>query len=68
MTINDITVKVIEKNKEVKNLKTEGQTFDALQLSWKNSKVLGETVDGYLIKVSNKIDNKDMPSSFRDFL
>ena len=68
MTINDITVKVVEKNKEVKNLKTEGQTFDALQLSWKNSDTLGEAVDGYLIKVSNKIDDKDTPSSFRDFL
>ena len=68
MTINDITIKVIDKNKEAKNFKTEGQTFDNLQLSRKNSKTLGESVDGYIIKVSNKVDDKDTPSSFRSFL
>jgi hypothetical protein len=68
LTINDITLKVVDKNKEPKNFKTDGQTFDTLQLSWKNSKLLGEPVDGYVIKVSNKIDDKDTPSSFRDFL
>ena len=59
ITINDMTIKVVENNKEVKNFKTEGQTFDELQLSRKNSKVLGEQADGYIIKVSNNIDNKD---------
>lgn len=68
MTINDITIKVIDKNKEPKNFRTEGQTFDTLQLSRKNSKTLGEPVDGYIIKVSNKVDDRDTPSSFRDFL
>jgi len=29
---------------------------------------LGESVDGYIIKISNKIDDKDTPSSFRDIL
>jgi hypothetical protein len=66
MTINDITIKVVDKNKEPKNFKTDGQTFDTLQLSWTNSKNLGESADGYIIKVSNKIDDKDTPSSFRN--
>ncbi|MBU3744299.1 MAG: hypothetical protein FGM61_07090, partial [Sediminibacterium sp.] len=47
MTINDITIKVVDKNKEPKNFKTDGQTFDTLQLSWTNSKYLGESADGY---------------------
>jgi len=68
MTIDDMTIKVIDKNKETKNFRTEGQTFDNLQLSRQNSKSLGEPVDGYIIKLSNKIDDKDTPSSFRDFL
>ena len=68
ITINDITIKVVDKNKETKNFKTEGQSFDNLQLSRQNSATLGETVDGYLLKVSNKIDNKDTSSSFWDFL
>jgi hypothetical protein len=38
--INDIEIKMIEKNKEVKNFKTSGQSFDSLQFSWKNSKLL----------------------------
>ena len=65
MKINNITIKVRDKNKEAKNFKTDGQSFDTLQLSWKNSKNLGEPVDGYVIKVSNKIDDKDTPSSSR---
>jgi len=65
--INDISIKVIDKNKEPKNFKTEGQTFDNLQLSRKNSATLGEAVDGYIIKVSTKVDDKDTPNSFRDF-
>lgn len=68
MMINDMNIKVIDKNKETKNFRTEGQTFDNLQLSRTNSSTLGESVDGYIIKVSNKIDDKDTPKSFRDFL
>lgn len=66
--INDITIKIVDKNKEPKNFATEWQTFDNLQLSRQNSKIWGESVDGYIIKLSNKIDDKDTPSSFRDFL
>jgi len=68
MKINDITIKVVDKNKEVKNFSTDGQTFDNLQLSRQNSAAHGETVDGYVIKVSRKIDDKDTPSSFWNFL
>ncbi|MEI7918862.1 MAG: hypothetical protein WCH65_01245 [bacterium] len=68
ITINDITIKVVDKNKEVKNFKTDGQSFDNLQLSRKNSKKSGEPVDGYIIKVSTKVDEKDTPNSFRSFL
>jgi len=59
---------VVDKNKETKNFKTDGQTFDNLQLSWKNSAMLGEPVNGYVMRVSTKIDDKDTPSSFWDFL
>lgn len=64
--IGDVTIKVIDKNKEPKNFKTEGQTFDTLKLARQNSKTLGESVDAYIIKVSNKVDDKDTPTSFRD--
>jgi len=40
MKINDITIKVRDKNKEAKNFKTDGQSFDTLQLSRENSKKL----------------------------
>ncbi|MEI8009100.1 MAG: hypothetical protein WCI00_07120 [bacterium] len=40
MTINDITIKVVDKNKEPKNFKTDGQTFDNLELSRQNSDTL----------------------------
>ena len=68
ITIKDITIKIWDKNPEVKNFKTVGQSFDTLQLSWKNSGILGEQADGYIIKLNTKIDDKDTPSSFRDFL
>lgn len=61
-----MTIKVVDKNKEVKNMKTDGQTFDSLKISRTNSKTKGEDTDGYIIKVSDKIDEKDTPSSFRD--
>jgi hypothetical protein len=38
--INDISIKTIETNKETKNFKTKGQSFDTLQMSWKNSNIL----------------------------
>lgn len=68
MDIKDITIKVVDKNKETKNFKTSGQSFDNLQLSRTNSKPSGEEVDGYVIKLTTKVDEKDTPSSFRDFL
>jgi len=65
--IEDISIKIVQKNKEVKWFKTNGQTFDTLQFSWKNSKELGESIDGYIIKMTDKIDDKDTPISFWDF-
>lgn len=65
LKINDITIKVADGNKEPKNFKTDGQSFSTLQLSWQNSQTRGEQVDAYLIRVSNKIDDKDTPSSSR---
>lgn len=67
-TINDLTFKIVDKNKEVKWFSTKGQNFSTLQLWRKNSQSLGENVDGYIIKVHNKIDTKDRPSSFWQFL
>ncbi len=66
--INNISIKIIDKNKEVKKFTTKGQTFDTLQMSWKNSKWLGESVDGYIIKITKKIDQNDIPRSFWDIL
>lgn len=63
-----MTIKVVDTYQEAKNFRTDGQSFDNLQLSWKNSNMLGDHADAYIIKVSNKIDDKDTPSSFRDFL
>lgn len=58
----------MDKNQEVKNFKTDGQTFDHLQMSWKNNITLGDKADGYVLKISTKIDTKDTPKSFWDFL
>jgi len=38
-----------------------------LQFSWKNGKELGESIDGYIIKMTDKIDDNDTPISFWDF-
>lgn len=56
----------MSETKEIKNFQTAGQSFDTLQLSRKNSANLGEKVDGYVIRISNKIDAKDISRSFRD--
>jgi hypothetical protein len=58
LTLQDSTLlKVCDQNQEVKNFETQGQTFDTLQLGWKNSISLGDNVDGYIIKFTHKIDN-----------
>lgn len=67
MDIGNISIKVVDKNKEVKEFKTNGQTFDTLQFSRKNSKTLGEETDGYIIQLTDKIDDKDASTSFRNF-
>lgn len=67
-TINDLRIKVVDKQKETKNFKTDGQTFDTLKLSRTNGASWGEDIDGYLIKMTNKIDEPKSTSSFRDFL
>ncbi len=65
LTIDDISIKVIDINREAKNFKTEGATFDNLSLGRTNSSILGEQADGYIIRLSYRVDAKDIPSSFR---
>lgn len=67
-TINDVRIKVIDKHKETKNFKTDGQTFDTLKISRTNGKSRGEDIDGYLIKMTNQIDKPKNITHFRDFL
>lgn len=54
---DNIKVKIFDTNSEVKNFKTQGQSFDSLQLTRKNSISLGENISGYVIKLSYKVDN-----------
>ncbi len=68
LEMNDISIKMIEKNKEVKNFKTSGQSFDTLQFSRNNSSLMGESIDGYLIQLNKRVDYRDKTTSFRDFL
>jgi len=56
-TFGNIKVKMYDAISEVKNFKTEGQSFDSLQLARKNNIAMGENVSGYVIKISYKIDN-----------
>ncbi len=51
-----IFVKVVDTNREVKNFKYAGQTFDTIKVSWLNSKILWDNVDGYLVKMIHRVD------------
>ena len=55
LSFGDETVKVRQSFQEVKNFATEGQSFDNIQMSWKNSQQLGEAVNGYIIRYTDKI-------------
>lgn len=68
LEINDVSIKMVEKHKEVKNFKTSGQSFDTLQFSRNNSNLMGEQIDGYLIQLNKRVDYRDKTTSFRDFL
>jgi len=56
-TFGNIQVKIRDSITEVKNFVTQGQSYDSLQLSRRNSIVWGEAVSGYIIKITYKIDN-----------
>ncbi len=47
-------IKVYDQNREVKNFKIGGQTFDTLNFSWTNNKF--DDVDGYLMRISERVD------------
>ena len=55
-TFFNIKVKIRDTHSEVKNFKTEGQNFDSVQLTRKNSAVLGEAIDGYVIKIDYQVN------------
>lgn len=52
----NIKIKLRDSFSEVKNFKTQGQSFDSLQLTRKNSVALGENISGYIIKFTYKVD------------
>ena len=54
--INWIKVKLIDSNREVKNFKYIGQTFDTIKVSRSNSNNYGDFVDWYLIKMIHRVD------------
>ena len=56
-TFGNIKVKIFDTYREVKNFKTQGQSFDTLQLAWKNSTTMGENISGYIIKISYQVNN-----------
>ncbi|MCK9466717.1 MAG: FG-GAP-like repeat-containing protein [Candidatus Absconditabacterales bacterium] len=54
--INQIYLKMYDENREVKNFEYDGGNFDDIKISWLNSKLLGDEVDGYLIKMIHRAD------------
>jgi hypothetical protein len=42
---------------EVKNFTIQGQSFDTIQIAWKNSSSLGEDPKGYIIRYTDRIEN-----------
>jgi len=53
---NGLEVKVTDENREVKNFKTIWQSFDTLQFSRKNSKLMWDSPAWYIIKLNNRVD------------
>jgi hypothetical protein len=52
----DISVKLYSPSQEVKNFRAFGQSFDTIKLSWMHHAMIGESADGYLVKVNNRFD------------
>jgi len=42
---------------EVKNFKMKWQSFDSLKLSWSTSKIAGDDVAGYLLRINKRVDS-----------
>lgn len=49
-------VKLIDSNREVKNFKYAGQTFDTIKVSRSNNNNFGDNVDWYLVKMIHRVD------------
>lgn len=56
-TFGNIKVKIYDTYREVKNFKTEGQSFDTLQMTRKNSMSMGENISWYIIKINYDVEN-----------
>lgn len=53
---NNLVVKLIDTNREVKNFKYAWQTFDTIKVSRQNSTTFGDQIDGYLLKMIHRVD------------
>ena len=54
--IKNMYVKLVDKNREVKNFKYAWETFDTIKVSWSNNSILWDSVDWYLIKMIHRVD------------
>jgi len=54
--INDIYLKLCDRNWEVKNFKYVWWDFDSIKVSWVNSQILGDNPKWYLIKMIHRSD------------
>lgn len=64
---NNISLKIYDKDREVKNFRMQGQSFDSISFSWTNNDIMGDDVDGYLIQLNHRVDthhDKYHPLSF----
>lgn len=55
-TFGDIQVKIWDTFTEIKNFANVGQSYENLQLSWRNSIAAWEPLSGYIIKISYQVD------------
>ena len=54
--IRNLKVKLVDKNREVKNFKYVWQTFDTIKVSRSDSDIVWDKVDGYLMKMIHRVD------------
>jgi len=53
---NNISLKIYDKDREVKNFRMQWQSFDSISFSWSNSMVMWDNPDGYLVQLNHRVD------------